>query len=297
MTRAVDERREAASEPQPSRPSPVGAAGAPASSVAATAIDAAGTAPAAPPPPALTPGVFINEVMAWSAALAVVGVAATVQTPQATALLSDDVIRSTALRHLGLEVLCCCLAAAVLFMGLRRSKPMAAGMFSFAAEPGALSTAALLAAVAYPLADPLLHQACLAAEQALGVSALLPDPGSGLAAQLAEARQAGDGLSLALHGAASCLVGPLWEETFWRGFFLASMTRVLPLPACVAASSTLFAALHLGPGNLLPIAGLSAACDLLYLRTGSLAAPLLFHAGWNAYELAGILVLGREAFV
>ncbi|KAG2429900.1 hypothetical protein HXX76_010680 [Chlamydomonas incerta] len=235
--------------------------------------------------------------MAWSAALAVVGAATSVQTPQVEALLADDVVRSAAVRHLGLEVLCCCLAAAVLFMGLRRSKPTAAGMFNFAPEPGALGTAALLALAAYPLADPLLHQACLAAEQALGVSALFPDPGAGLAAQLVEARDVGDGVSLALHGAASCLVGPLWEETFWRGFFLASMTRVLPLPACVAASSTLFAALHLGPGNLLPIAALSAVCDVLYLRTGSLAAPLLFHAGWNAYELAGILVLGREAFV
>lgn len=41
----------------------------------------------------------------------------------------------------------------------------AAGMFSFAPEPGALGTAALLALVAYPLADPLMHQACLAIEQ------------------------------------------------------------------------------------------------------------------------------------
>ena len=30
---------------------------------------------------------------------------------------------------------------------------------------------------------------------------------------------------------------------YWRGFVLASFTRVLPLPACVAASSLTFAAL------------------------------------------------------
>ncbi len=86
-------------------------------------------------------------------------------------------------------------------------------------------------------------------------------------------------------------------QTFWRGFFLASMTRVLPLPGCVALSSCAFAALHLGPGNLLPIAVLSAACDSLYLRSGSLAAPLVFHAGWNAYQLAGILLAGKDSFV
>lgn len=90
---------------------------------------------------------------------------------------------------------------------------------------------------------------------------------------------------------------PAGRQTFWRGFFLASMTKVLPLPACVAASSGLFAALHLGPGNLLPIMLLSSACDVLYLRTASLAAPLAFHAGYNLYELAGVVLLHKESFV
>ncbi len=75
------------------------------------------------------------------------------------------------------------------------------------------------------------------------------------------------------------------------------MTKVLPLPACVALSSSAFALLHLGPGNLLPIFMLSTVCDLLYLRTASLAAPLLFHAGWNAYQLLSIVLLGKESFV
>ncbi|KXZ53747.1 hypothetical protein GPECTOR_6g664 [Gonium pectorale] len=213
--------------------------------------------------------------MGWSVALAVVGVATTAQTPQAAAIASDEVLGG-AVRHLGLE---------------------AAGHFRFELQPGMASTVALLAAVAYPLADPAMYNLWLGVEQAVGMSPLLPDPGSGLVAALRDCEQAGDGVSVALHLAASCLVGPFWEETFWRGFFLASMTRVLPLPACVALSSASFAALHLGPGNLLPIAALSATCDLLYLRTASLAAPLAFHAGWNAYQLAGILLLGKEAFV
>ncbi|KAG2496411.1 hypothetical protein HYH03_005637 [Edaphochlamys debaryana] len=196
---------------------------------------------------------------------------------------------------MGLEVLCACLAAAVLFMGLRQSKPMAAGHFRYSLDPGVAASVAVLALVMYPLADPLLYNAELAAEQALSLQ--LPDPGALLVAQLRSCQEGGQGGALALHAAASVLVGPLWEETFWRGFFLASLTRVLPLPACVAASSLGFAALHAGPGCLLPIALLSAACDCLYLRTASLAAPLLFHAGWNAYQLAAILWLGQDAFV
>lgn len=86
-------------------------------------------------------------------------------------------------------------------------------------------------------------------------------------------------------------------QMFWRGFFLASMTRVLPLPACVAVSSGVFAALHYAPGNLLPVFALSALCDLLYLRTSTLAAPLLLHSAWNAYQLIGIAFLGKDTFV
>ncbi|PNH06137.1 hypothetical protein TSOC_007521 [Tetrabaena socialis] len=238
----------------------------------------------------------LAQVMTWSAALAVVGAASTLSTPQAAALGATE-LQGAAVRHLGLEVLCCCITTAILFMGLRRSKPRAAGHFQFDLEPGVAMTVVALAAVAYPLADHLLYSINCAAEEALSLAGQLPDPGAALVAQLRQCAEAGDGASLAMHFVASCFVGPLWEETFWRGFFLASMTRVLPLPACLLLSSGSFALLHLGPGTLLPVAALSAVCDALYLRSGSLAAPLLFHAGWNGYQLGLIVLAGKEAFV
>ncbi|GFR51431.1 hypothetical protein Agub_g13720, partial [Astrephomene gubernaculifera] len=230
------------------------------------------------------------QVMGWTTALALVAATAAPHIPRdlAAVLMSDDV-RTTAVRHLGLELLCCCASVAVLGLGLRGSQPRSAGMFRFDLPPAVAVTVVALAAVAYPLADPLLYDMWSAVEQALPLQSLLSphqllsDPGSTLASQLRDCQAAGEGVGLVLHGAASCLAGPLWEEVFWRGFFLASMTRVLPLPACVALSSTAFAALHPGPGNWLPIAVLSGCCDVLYLRCGSLAAPLLLHAGWNAY--------------
>ncbi len=67
---------------------------------------------------------------------------------------------------------------------------------------------------------------------------------------------------LSLHLLSSGLLGPLWEEvrhegvpfrtmsppfftpraaqTLWRGFFLASLTKVLPLPTCIAISCVLY---------------------------------------------------------
>ncbi|GLC60359.1 hypothetical protein PLESTB_001603800 [Pleodorina starrii] len=319
---AKEDRQSAAGPPHDGPPGPdsPGDDASPTTSAAAsTTADSALTAP----PPLLSPSVLVSEVMSgqllanakrvfpkvpwgpsqlaqvmgWSAALAVLSATTAATTPQASALLASDEIRSAAVRHLGLETLCCCLAVAVLFMGLRRSKPRSAGLFKYDMDPKLALAVAALAAVSYPLADPVLHSIWSDVEKATGLSAYIPDPGVGLVTQLRGCVEAGDGLSIAMHLAASCVVGPLWEETFWRGFFLASMTRVLPLPGCVALSSLSFAALHLGPGNLLPIAALSAACDALYLRTGSLAAPLAFHAGWNAYQLAGILLVGKDSFV
>lgn len=86
-------------------------------------------------------------------------------------------------------------------------------------------------------------------------------------------------------------------QVFWRGFFLASLTKVLPLPACVALSSLNFAALHLSPANFLPLLVLSAACDCLYLRTHNLMPPLLLHCAWNSSQVLAIALLGKAEFV
>ena len=125
------------------------------------------------------------------------------------------------------------------------------------------------------------------------------------------------------------------SQTFWRGFLLPSVASRLPnqLPLAVAASSTTFACLHLNLAAGLPILLLSSACDLLYLRyaqggegpsarrnicmplrwggnscnpiqysphlhrSGSIGAPLLLHCTWNAYQLLGVALWGKEAFV
>lgn len=89
----------------------------------------------------------------------------------------------------------------------------------------------------------------------------------------------------------------LHRQVFWRGFFLASLTKVLPFPACIAASSFNFAALHLSPHNFLPLLLLSAACDALYLRTHNLLLPMMLHCLWNTGQLLAIAFLGKLDFV
>ncbi|GIL84870.1 hypothetical protein Vretifemale_13445 [Volvox reticuliferus] len=152
------------------------------------------------------------QVMAWSTALAVVSVTAAATTPQASVLLASDELRSAAVRHLGLETLCCCLTIAVLYMGLRRSKPRSAGLFRYDVSPQLAMTVVALAAVSYPLADPVLYGIWSGVEQAFGLSNQLPDPGVTLVTQLRDASAGGDGVSIAMHVVASCIVGPFWEE-------------------------------------------------------------------------------------
>jgi membrane protease YdiL (CAAX protease family) len=122
-------------------------------------------------------------------------------------------------------------------------------------------------------------------------------PPDELAAALHAAVASGDAAAVTAHLLASGLLAPLWEELFWRGFFLAALTKVLPLPACTVLSSLNFAVLHLSPHNAAPLLLLSACCDLMYLRSGNLLPPLLFHAAWNSTQVLCVAVLGKETFV
>ncbi|KAJ9533467.1 hypothetical protein QJQ45_026541 [Haematococcus lacustris] len=173
----------------------------------------------------------------------------------------------------------------------------ALGLFSLRLTPGWAAATALLCLLLFPAADPLAASAWAGLLQAaLGPGVLDNAGGAALVAAVQGSWQAGAAGPLALHALASGLLGPLWEEVFWRGFFLTSLTKVLPLPACVAASSLGFAALHLTPSNALPLLLLAPAGDLLYLRSRSLGPSLMLHAAWNLGQLLAV-ALGKEAFV
>eukprot|EP00879_Flechtneria_rotunda_P013066 GHRR01013646.1.p1 GENE.GHRR01013646.1~~GHRR01013646.1.p1 ORF type:complete len:351 (+),score=87.82 GHRR01013646.1:147-1199(+) len=149
-------------------------------------------------------------------------------------------------------------------------------------------------AVLFPLVDPILFNLWAPAVQGI----LGPVPASSFIASLQQAGDAHDWISISQHCLASGVLGPVWEEVFWRGFFLTALTKVLPLPACVALSSVNFAMLHLSPHNFLPLLVLSACCDCLYMRSGgNLLAPLLLHGFWNNSQILQIALLHKDTFV
>jgi membrane protease YdiL (CAAX protease family) len=81
------------------------------------------------------------------------------------------------------------------------------------------------------------------------------------------------------------LVLPFGEELWFRGGLYGGLRRVLPVPLAVGIAALAFGFVH-DAAYVLPTAALGAALCLLYERSGSLAAPLAFHALHNGLTLA-----------
>jgi membrane protease YdiL (CAAX protease family) len=84
--------------------------------------------------------------------------------------------------------------------------------------------------------------------------------------------------------ASMVLVLPVCEELVFRGALYAGLRRLLHPALAVAFSAALFGAVH-ERSVMLPAAALGAVLALLYERTGSLAAPIAFHALHNGVTL------------
>ena len=81
------------------------------------------------------------------------------------------------------------------------------------------------------------------------------------------------------------LVLPLGEELWFRGGLYGALRRVVSVPLAIVVSAAAFGFFH-DATYMLPTAALGAALALLYERSGSLAAPLAFHALHNGVTLA-----------
>jgi len=80
------------------------------------------------------------------------------------------------------------------------------------------------------------------------------------------------------------LLLPAFEELIFRGGIYGALRRTLHPALAVAASALLFGLVH-DPVVAAPAAALGVMLAILYERTGSLAAPLAFHALHNGATL------------
>ena len=86
------------------------------------------------------------------------------------------------------------------------------------------------------------------------------------------------------------LAAPLCEEFIFRGLIQGGLRRSLPAWQAIGIAAALFAIVH-PPASMLPVFVLGLCTGLAYERSGSLVAPMLVHAGYNAAILA--FQLGR----
>lgn len=91
--------------------------------------------------------------------------------------------------------------------------------------------------------------------------------------------------------AATLALVPLIEETLFRGVLFRSLRAVWPFWAAAGASALIFAVGHMSWPALLPYFLVGLVLARLYERTGSLLAPAVTHAAFNAFNLAIIMFL------
>jgi membrane protease YdiL (CAAX protease family) len=96
-------------------------------------------------------------------------------------------------------------------------------------------------------------------------------------------------LNLVLVGFLVCLVAPVCEELFFRGFCFTALRRWLGLGGGAVATGVIFGLVHAGSADavfLPPLALLGFLLCLLYHRTGSLLPCMALHALNNALALS-----------
>ena len=82
------------------------------------------------------------------------------------------------------------------------------------------------------------------------------------------------------------LEAPLLEEPLFRGVIFGGFSKIMPVWLAMALSGFLFAFVHVNAATFIPLWFLGVAFAWLYVRTGTLLAPMAVHFIFNAINLA-----------
>ena len=100
---------------------------------------------------------------------------------------------------------------------------------------------------------------------------------------------------LALQALSVVVFAPVCEELLFRGVLYPSLRDLGHRRIAIAASSLLFAAIHGSLALMLPLTVLAVVLVWLYEKTGSIIAPILMHAAFNAVNFAMIKFIPQIA--
>jgi uncharacterized protein len=82
------------------------------------------------------------------------------------------------------------------------------------------------------------------------------------------------------------IIGPILEEIVFRYAILGSLMKRMKTPYAVAISSILFGLAHFSLVNLIVHVSIGVIFSVIYLRSKSLAAPIIAHVLMNGFVLA-----------
>lgn len=101
-----------------------------------------------------------------------------------------------------------------------------------------------------------------------------------------------DPVAIAIFFLTASVAAPVFEETIFRGFFLPSLTRYIPVWGAIVVSAFVFAVAHLSLSEVLPLMTLGIILGFVYSRTRNLLAPIFMHSLWNGSTLLSLFLLG-----
>ena len=112
---------------------------------------------------------------------------------------------------------------------------------------------------------------------AVGIDSLLPTP--------MPTSVQGEGLYRLVNYAVICILGPLTEETLFRGFLLATLVQPLGALRATVLASAIFALSHVNVGVILPFFVSGLLLSWLYLKTRSIWPSFTAHAAQNVIAM------------
>lgn len=104
-----------------------------------------------------------------------------------------------------------------------------------------------------------------------------------------------DPLALVIFFVVTAIAAPVFEEFFFRGFLLPSLTRYMSAWNAILLSSLIFALVHLSLSEVLPLTTLGIVLGFVYTRTQNLLASMLLHSLWNSGTLISLFILGNAS--
>lgn len=91
----------------------------------------------------------------------------------------------------------------------------------------------------------------------------------------------------------ACVIGPVVEEIFFRGFFYPALRRYFASGWAMAATAALFALVHENLFSFIPIFFLGFALCYLYEKRASIVAPIALHITHNTIFLSYFFIVKR----